>query len=262
MTDTLFTDTNTEPQLDPNKNYWDELTGEGKKFDKTKYTSDDDLKQAIGRGKFEADEFIRFKNQEFDKLREDYLQLKTEYQAGPKLQELIDRLTKQQDTSSEQPDANGLNEKPSINPEDIEKLVSSKLMEHEANRKYEENFNFIKGKLTQKYGTNYAEVLKDQIDELGLTQEYVNELARKHPKVLLKTLGLDEASKQELFQTPVRSQTSFTPKLPVKRTWMYYENLRKTKPDQYWQANTQLQMHRDQAELGNEFKDGTYNALG
>src|SRR5438552_3631547 len=79
------------PQIDPNKDYWDVLTGPGGKFDKTKYESEDDLKKAIGRGKFEGDLYVDHMKGRMDELRQDYTKLHNEYNAGPKLKETLDQ---------------------------------------------------------------------------------------------------------------------------------------------------------------------------
>lgn len=251
MTENLLDDNNDRIDVDPNKNYLEELVGEGKKFK----TPED-----LAKGKYISDLYIKHKEREFDSLREDYLKLRDEYNAGPKLQELLEDLVqnKQQLASNDNTDnVNGVQNKPAFDPKEIESLVSSKIQEHETSKKYEENFNSVRNKLKDVYGSNYKQVLKEKIESLGLEEDLVNDLARRHPKVLYKTLGLDQPQ-QDNFQTPPRSNiTGFAPS-NQKRTWSYYQELRKKDPKTYYNPKTQVQMHNDAISLGEEFEDGDF----
>jgi hypothetical protein len=235
MTDSLISDTPAIPEIDPDKNYLAELVGEGKKFN-----SPEDL----ARGKYEADAFIRMKNAEYDKLREDYLNLHEQFQARASMEQLVDRLSTAQPQNRENTDADN---KPAYDPREIESLISSKYQEFETQKTSQQNFRLVQDKLQERYGANYSSIVKQQIDNLGLTKEFVDDLARKHPQVLLKTLGVYDQPATENFQSPARSSVRsdhFAPQTP-KRDWAYYENLRKNSPAIYTDPKTQLQMHED-----------------
>jgi hypothetical protein len=254
MTENLMDDNPTEPQIDPNKNYFEELVGEGKKFKSP---------EELARGKYESDTYIKHLERGRDELRGDYLKLREEYNSRAKLEELIDQLSKQQLTSSETPPANE-GTRPAYDPKEIESLVSSKIQEHELTKRQEDNFSLIRNKLQQRYGNDYKDAVKKQIDDLGITEADLNEMARKQPKVLIRTLGLDQEVQREEFQSPPRPNQrsdSFAPSLQ-KRTWAHYEKMRKEEPDRYYSPQVQVQMHQDQANLGKEFEDGTWKALG
>lgn len=242
-----------QPHIDPNKNYLEELVGEGKKFKDT---------QELAKGKYLADQMVEFKNRQFDELNADYLKLRQEYNAGPKLQEAIDRLLAMQQTPDRDntPNANEVNDKPSFDPKEIESLVSSKIQEVEATRKQQENYNLVKNKLIERFGSNYQATLKTQIDDLGMTAEEADRLARNNPKVFLRTFELDKPETKENFQSPPRSSRNdrFAPNT-LKRTWSYYQRMRAEQPDLYRQPKTQVQMLDDMRELGKEFEDGDFN---
>ncbi len=166
--------------VDPNKNYLTELVGDGKKF-KTQ--------EELARGKYESDLYIKTLTRQLEDMRADVTRFREESVARARLEELVDQLSSKQLTSSaEQPLAKE-DSKPEYN---IDEVVSNKIREIEAQRKEQQNFNDVKNKLKERFGDNYPNVLKQQIDNLGLTQEFVNDLARKHPAVLYKTLGLDQ----------------------------------------------------------------------
>lgn len=240
---------------DPNVNYLNELVGEGKKF-----KSSEDL----AKGKYEADQYVKTLERQLDEMRVDYSKLRDDYNSRAKLEELIDQIEsrqQQQQLPSNPPPA-VVPQQPSIDPKQIESLVSSKIMEHESSKAQQQNFNFVRSKLEERFGRNYQETLKQQVNELGLTEDFVNDLAKKHPQVLLKTLGLDQPAKQQNFQAPPRNERSdhFQP-TTQKRTWSYYQQLKKADPKIYYDPKTQVQMHKDAIALGDAFKDGDFNAF-
>jgi hypothetical protein len=255
MADNLLDQTNdNQPeQIDPNKDYLTELVGEGKKFKSP---------QELARGKYEADLYVRTLERQKDELRSDFLKLKDEQAARAKLEDLIDQWSNKQQSSSDNTQANEQQTtKPVIDSKEIESLVSSKIQEHELTKKQQENFAQVRTKLKERFGNNYQEVLKQQIDNLGLNEDFINDLARRYPTVLYKTLGLDQ-EQRESFQSPPRSNQrsdNFAPST-TKRTWSYYQKIKKENPKLYYDPKTTVQMHNDAIALGKEFEDGDFNA--
>jgi hypothetical protein len=192
-----------------------------------------------------------------DELREEYLKLKDDYQARAKLEELIDQLATRKPTEGQQ-NTKVDDGKPGFDPAQIESLVSNKIQEHESTKAQAANFNLVRSKLRERYGESYQSALKEQITELGITEDVVNDLARKHPQVLFKTLGLDTPAKKESFDAPPRSSSRFVPQTPEKRTWAYYQKMKKENPKLYLDPKTTVQMHNDAITLGDEFKDGDW----
>jgi hypothetical protein len=255
MTDSLLQPGEDTPTIDPQKNYLEELVGEGKKFK----TVED-----LARGKAESDLFIQHKNREFDSLAKDYLALREEYNTGPKLQELIDRLAQQQQLASSDHTPANEDTKPVMDSKEMESLISSKIQEHETSRKQEANFNLVREKLKERFGNNYKDTFRTQIEELGLTENFVNQLAREQPRVFIRTFGLDAPINTENFQTPPKSNQrsdSFAPRGAEKRTWAYYQKMKKDQPKLYLEPKTQVQMHQDAISLGDEFTDGDWSAV-
>ena len=87
-------------------------------------------------------------------------------------------------------------------------------------------------------------------------------MAKKSPDAFFRTFGLDKES-AETFELPPRTKQrtdGFSPTGKEKRTWSYYQKLRKEKPDVYRDPKTQTQMLKDSIELGEAFKDGDYYA--
>lgn len=251
MTDSLLTeDPNT---VDPNKDYLTELVGENKKF-KTP--------QDLARGKQEADLYIETMKSRMDEMRADYLRVMEENKAKATLQELIDQAkSAQQEPNRENPNAN-IVEKPGIDPKDLDSLLDTKIKAREAEIKRQENYDIVRKKLEERFGPNFQRSLKEQVRNLELDDDYVNELARRSPNAFFKTLGIAQDVRQDGFQAPPKSSQrsdSFAPTGAQKRTWSYYQDMKKTNPRLYYDPKIAVQMHNDAITLGEAFQDGDFN---
>lgn len=236
--------------VDPNKDYLKELVGENAKF---KTVND------LARGKYEADLWIEQKKTEFDKLREDYLKLHADYNARAKLEELIDRFDKRQDPPRQEPEDTGKG-LPTFDPTQIDSLVETKLKAYEQTNKELKNFNEVQDTLKKEWGENYPSHLQSRINTLGLTKDFVNQLARTHPQVLYRTLGVGEP-KGDGFQAPPQStqRDTFVPKQNI-RSYGYYREMRDKDPKKYYDPKTQAQMMKDMTNLGDKFQDNVYQS--
>ena len=239
---------------DPNKNYIQELVGEGKKFKSV---------EDLARGKYEADNMIEIFKRQQDQLRSDYLKLQEDYNSRAKLEELIDQRfnTPERIADSREPIAE-VRDKP-FDPKLIEDTVSKKLSEYEAGKVRTQNAQTVVEKLKERYGNSYQSFLNDKTEELGMSKEQINAIAETNPKLLITALGLNEFPRTDPFQAPPRStSTAFVPTGQKKRTWAYYQELKKTDPKSYYDPKTNVQMERDYVALGSEFEDGDFRKYG
>lgn len=243
------------PQTDPTKDYLQELVGEGKKF-KTP--------AELARGKFEADSYISTLTKKMDELRSDYVKLDADYKARASLEELMDKYSK---LSNQQQSINTIPEVkdrvPEIDPKQIESLIDTRIKTNKILEREQANFDIAKEKLKEAFGSNYQVSLNERIENLGLTVEDVNAMAKKSPTALVKMLELEKTSQNDDFQTPPRSSRrndSFTPKGGPKRTWSYYQELKKANPKLYYDPKINIQMEKDHQALGEAFEDGDFNS--
>lgn len=244
-------------QIDPSKDYLPELVGEGKKF-KTP--------QDLARGKYEADLMIETFKRQQDQLRADYLELQKESAARARLEDLIDKLGTKAPASNEQPLVNVDNTpKRDLLDKDLEDLIVKKMVEREKAEKRTENYKIVEKRLKENYGEQYPKVLKEKIEELGLTREYINDLAQTSPEAFFRAMYLSPEPKQEAFQPPFRSNQrsdNFAQKGNQKRTWTYYQELKKANPQLYYDPKITNQMQKDYAALGQAFEDGDFKSYG
>jgi curved DNA-binding protein CbpA len=227
--------------------------------EKFKLAADAVVDPALAKSKYEADEFIKMKNAQFDTLSADYQRLKADYDARASLEEL---LTKAQNFREESPPPNANTSKPT-QPDlsEIERLVESKLTAREKQRLADENLKKSKELVREKYGSKSTEFLRNKMEELDLTEEEMNAWAARSPKSFIRTLGLDDPAPQQSFQTPPASRYNSAQFKPTteKRTWSYYQDLKAKDPKAWLDPKIQTQMYHDAQRLGAEFGDGDFN---
>lgn len=257
MTENLFEDTNPDgpPQIDETKNYLEELVGENKKFKDY---------EALAKGKYQADLFVEHMKNRMDELRKDYLALQADNNTKARLEDLIKSVREEKISSNNtNPDVNDIQDKKPFDPKELDDLVDKRLKSFTLEQKRQENFNTVRKQLEEKWGPNYQTALQNTIKQLDLDINDVNELAHKSPKAFFRTLGLDSMEQRQSFQAPPQSsqRTGFSP-TTQKRTWTYYQELKKKNPQAYWDPKTNTQMLKDAIALGDEFKDGDYKRFG
>jgi len=243
------------PQIDPNKDYLEELVGEGKKFKSP---------VELARGKAESDLYIEHMKGRMDELRQDYTKLHNEYNAGPKLKETLDQYMQELKQSQEsqlpptQEDKSAVLDDAKLADMIKQHIAANKQIDSEEN-----NVKSVESKLQETYGPNYKQLVSQQINQLGISVEFFNDLARKHPAVLYRTLGMEGQRQGETFQAPPTSTRGSDPFVgPTKRTNAFYQKMRQTDPVKYRDPKTQDQMFKDYIALGDEFEDGDFNRFG
>jgi hypothetical protein len=252
---TSLFDQNNDPQIDPNKNYLETLVGEGKKFKTV---------EELARGKAEADLYIETVNKRSDQLREDYLKLRETANTQAKLEDLLARLENapQRQEPSLQLPAEPVQATPQFDPSKLDSLIDRRVEQREAQMKADANFRTVQNKLKEQFGNSYQTVLQDRMNFLNLSTEDVDTLARKSPSALYNALGLGGTT-QDSLMSPPRSTTNsagFRPQGEPKRTWSYYQDMKKKDPKAYYDPKIANQMHDDAIALGTDFQDGDFNA--
>jgi hypothetical protein len=247
MTQETLLDSSNIETFDETKNYYSELVGEGKKFKDN---------ESLAKGKYLADLHAQTLEKRLDELREDYLREREMNATRAKLEDVIKQLETTK-LSNETP-SNEVRE-PALKTTDIEEFLSKEVPKHvsayELERRMKENFNTVKSKLIERFGNNYQNQYKDKIDQLGLTPERAEALAREAPTAFLTMLGLDRSPQRMTDTTPPSSSTSFRPQTGEKRKMSYYKELRKTKPMLYHDPKIAIEMEKMAQELGEDFFD-------
>lgn len=244
MPDTLLDD-NQEEIIDDNRDFYSELVGADKPYKDEK---------ALAKAKFYADSHIKLLEKEIFDTRKDLSTEREQNDTRAKLDLLIEELKLAKLTSNKEPPVKEVEQQPAMKPEELKGLVSSSILEYENSKKEAENMSFVKAKLTERFGNNYQTKYKQQIDELGLTVEEADRMARRSPSLIVKALGLDQRQRSENFDGPVRSSVGFRPTGEAKQTYSYFRDLLKKAPREQ-HAKIRLQMDKVAIEQGDKFFD-------
>lgn len=251
MTTDLFA-TNDDIVIDEKKDYLTEMVGEGKKY---KTVAD------LAKAQYHADSYIPILTRRLDEKDQDNLRIKKEYESRAGLEELLAQLKQQQTstTTTVIPQVSQVeNKAPVLDESKLNELVSTKLTQWDQEKRQTANVNEVRKKLTETYGSHFQETLKAKAEELRVSPQFLNNLAKDHPTVLYKTLGLDDQVQPVNINAPSTSQR-FVPRGEPKRTWDYYQKMKKENRELYDNPRTALQMQKDAIELGDAFQDGDYN---
>lgn len=204
--------------------------------------------------KVESDLYIKSLTARFDDLSKDYLKLRDEHQASTDLKTLIETMKKERanpDTSVTEPKTDPV--QTAIKPEEIRSLVRQENVQYQNELKQQENFRSVQARLKETYGEDYTTSYKQRLDQLGISVEYADELAKTQPKLFMKTFDLDNQTQRNVNTLPHNQhRPSFTPHA-AKRDWNYYQEMKKTNPKMYLDPKIAIQMHNDAIELGDAF---------
>lgn len=218
----------------------------------------------MARAKIFGDEHIKRLEQENKQLRDDYTRAREENVAKAKLEDLLDQLQgkrqQPEPTESNQPIRT---EEKAIDYKQIESLIENKFKQAELTKTYNQNLESVKNKLIERFGPEYVQQYKQQIDQLNLTKEDADSMAGRNPVAFMKMLGIDQPKPiQQQYQPPVRNQTSTPQPIPSvseKRDWAWYEDLRKKDRNKYLSKETQLQMLQDRMSMGESFNTSGFD---
>lgn len=250
MTD-LFQNTDSQETIetiDPNKDYFAELVGEGKKFSDPK---------ELARGKAESDAFIT-------RLQRELAGIRAELQTRTTLEDALTRITGTQSntmTSTSQTNHNGDDtdsNRAALSPEQIAEIVDRKVAEKDSQRVAQANIATVQSKLTEAFGANYVTTLNEVTNALGMTKEQVNQMAASQPQVLLRLVGVDKPQAPapkgpDLFTPPTSRMSTPTGNSGTERNKAFYDTIKRTDKARYWSAEVQNQMHKDALRMGEQF---------
>lgn len=214
----------------------------------------DKPREELESAKAESDIYIKTLTARFDDLKKDYLEIKDQQQASAQLKELIEQFKSRppnDDTVRTQQD---IVNQPAIKSEDIERLVREQLTKHQTSLKQQQNLDTVQARLKEHFGNDYQSVYKQRLDNLGLSPEYADDLAKNYPTVFMKTFELESRPQNVSNSLPKSQQrmSSYTPST-IKKDWNYYQELKKTNPKLYLDPKIANEMHDQAIALGEDF---------
>lgn len=263
MSDDLFGDDNTndnKPTIDPNKNYLDELVGDGKKFSDA---------VSLARAKMESDFFVD-KLQEENKAMRDQLsqfqnELQTRNSVEENIQKFMDKINNDpsaqrdsgQNGNNQNPDGNGSGdnkETSGISLDDVQTLLE----ERDTRSKKEQNLSRTQSELQKMYGDSWKTASSQRLEQLNISKDYANQMAAEQPDAFVALMKPEKSqSSPNLFlEGDVDSPANAGD--PARNngggmTWEQLQQLRKDDPAAYWKPRVQNYIHKMAMEKGNDF---------
>lgn len=230
------------PTVDPDKNYLEELVGEGKKFKDP---------VALARSKVESDRHIA-------KLESELKAIRTDMNSRLSLEELVTKMSSVRPVDAP-PVSNGdalnsnQNASTQLTPEDLAKIVDERVSQISAREQAKTNLNTVKATLKAAWGNEFPVKLREKAAELGVGESFLNDLASSQPKAFLKLVEIEKApapavardTGSPLFGRQIdSSKQSNTPASDSGfRGKSYYNKLRAESPSKFWDPKVQIEMN-------------------
>jgi hypothetical protein len=219
---------------------YDDLVGEGKK-----YKSNDELIAAV----LEKDaliEEVSNKNKvlETDLLaRQNLAELTDELRAAKKAEEMLEPTRQELGPKGDEPKVNLT--------EEVQKILA----EERKRQSRTDNLATAKAKLEEAYGQDYQKTLESVAKTLGVSNQFLEDLATSNPDGLIKVVSSTAKPERRIDNTapPVSRVGLPNAGTSVRKNNAYYRELRKADLNLYMDKRTQAEMHREAMEQGAAF---------
>lgn len=206
--------------------------------------------QVLAKSKLESDNYIKQLEGQLTELR---TELSKEEAAKKLLAELESRRQAPNANSlPKQGETNPSDTKPELSEDVIQRLVEETLSKRETTQTAQQNAKMVQDQLVQKYGTEAKAHVEKKAQELGMSFERLSALAAESPTAFMSLIGEPKPE----YKPPVSGTINTAAgnfNNPAEKNWAYYQNLRKTNKQLYFDPKTQQQMMQDKMRLGDRF---------
>lgn len=251
MTNPLFSD-NGNPiesdQIDTTTDFASELIGDGKRYKTT---------QDAAKALVEKDKFI-------ERLKAEAAEARAALKGEAKMDEFLEKLKSINTTgnASTQNTMSGetvTNQNP--NPNNTPKALTAEEVQElleKRDRDKAESANLANAvqKVREAFGANYQSVMQQKAADLGMTPEYLTNLAKSQPKAFLKLVEADQTpqGRQSSPTSSVNTNALATQTRGGERDNAYYRAMRKQVGDaEFFKPKIQNQLHKDAERLKEAF---------
>lgn len=221
---------------------FDSLVGEGKK-----YRDPDAVAKAVA----EKDRFI-------EQLQSEAAIARQELRSRTNLEDVVNQLKASRTPPSSEiaptPRQEPVVEPTPTTPDDLDARVARLLAERDAQGNKTKNLETATNGLRERFGADYKQTLKTIVDELGVTESFVNGLAATSPTGFLKLIDSVKAPDDRRPTSPPASRiNSVLPVTGGRRNKAYYDELRRADVNKYLEPKVQQQYYKDAMEQGDSF---------
>lgn len=231
--------TQIEPTDQSQPSAFEALVGEGKKFNDA---------EALARGKQESDTFIKQLQTELQGLREDLDKRMTS-------EEVLTKIREEAATNSA---TTGENTTPQLGKDDIAELVKQTLESTRTEETKDRNLMAVDQKLAEVYGDKRAEWLNSEAHKLGVSIDFLADVAKASPDAFFNTVGLSSTvtnTTASVTTGTVNTETvaQVTEASGIKpNTMKYFDAIKKEDPRKYWTPAVQNALFAAREEMGPE----------
>lgn len=223
--------------IDPNKDYLSELVGEGKKYKDS---------AALARAAVEKERHIQ-------RLETEQKALRTDMNSRLSLEELVTKLSSPKASDPAPQGGDDHSSEPSkktLTADDLARIVDERVNARSEAERAKINLGLVKETLKQEWGNDYIDKMKSKALELGVGENFLNNLAMEQPKAFLKLMEVGTKPKDAPStntSAPVRNSqmSQITAQAdPNFKGKSYYDKIRRETPSKFWDPKTQLEMNQ------------------
>lgn len=236
---TTTTTTIEEPTQLSQAGAFEALVGDGKKFNDA---------EALARGKQESDTFITQLQSELQGLREDLDKRMTS-------EEVLIKIREEAAASSA---TTGENTTPQLGKDDIAELVKQTLESTRTEESNTRNFNDVDQRLLSVYGDKAGNWLAGKAQELGISVDFLADVAKASPDAFYNTVGLSSTETNTTASVTTGTINTETVAQVNKasgikpNTMKYFDAIKKEDPRKYWTPAVQNALFAAREEMGAE----------
>lgn len=219
---------------------FDSLVGEGKKY------RDPD---AVAKAVLEKDRFI-------EQLKAENATAREELRSRTNLEEIVNQLKagRTPQPNTETPPTQ--RQDPVVEPQPSEDLDVKlrKLLEAEKSKDNKlRNIETATNGLKERFGADYKQTLSSIVNELGVSQEFIDDLAATSPSGFLKLVDSVKAPDDRRPVAPPVNRAPTPNTHTGRRNKAYYDEIRRTNINEYLSPKVQQQLYKDAMEQGENF---------
>lgn len=240
-TTTNLEDTNLDGLSTEDKDYLNELVGDGKKFKTV---------QDLAKGKVTSDNFI-------ERLKTELSELRTQLRSRKTVEELLaDKNSRNVDTTSDnnqQDTGENVNTgAPSL--KDLESLLDRKLTEKEQLTARQRNLDQVKNTLIDNWGSNFGAKLAEVARQNGYSQAMLDQMAQENPNAFYRLVDLKPQALglQNLPNNSLSAERSVGNRNKPGNGWSYWKARQKALGDQFYTVKEQQALWSDMQKFSSE----------
>mgnify|MGYP003631559123 FL=1 len=213
--------------------------------------------EVLAKGKLEADTYISNLEGQLKELKED---LGKQDYAKSLLEQLQNRATDTTNVNTEVQSNNNNtsgteagNTQPDQSESTLKSLVEQTLTERDQQNAVKQNLNSVNEQLEQMYGTEAKIEIEKKASALGMSVNRLQDIASESPTAFFTLIGEQRRNTQPMVTGTIRTEGVNMQSGNQERNWEYYQNLRRTNKNLYYNPKTQQSLLDDRERLGSKF---------